>query len=396
MLSKLWARYGAIVLVIIFLLVCIGEYSHVLSNSLNKTDFIVFHSAAQIFLDKTQLLYDPHLQTNVQHQILAENSTKVLYYYLPFVNPLIVLIGFLPTVKLNALVAYKLMVLLYLALYFLLFTLIKRLIISNERSPFFIHLLLLSSAPVAMSVTNVQTVLLYLFVFIGLIYFYLKDNYLMTGVFAAFLWVNPQLALLLTLALLICGNKRLKTGILIGSFLFALINFLPLGKAWHTFISFFLWYSSQFATDTFLMISLYALIAQLGIFFKFINVLVWTYTSSFIVMYVSLYFVYVYRTKPHILLKLMPMLLVGTLLSGVHVHVHSASVLVFVFWYYYKYYKDNVYFWSMVVLGWVIFFADMFLIWKGSYMFFLPTIYIFCLYIMTVKEFRMATRVSNQ
>lgn len=373
-----------------FTIICV-YIQFLITHKVLNSDFRSFYTAAQIAINDPQQLYNFELQLQRQQQLNPNPEHPLVPPVLPFLNPPLFLVPFISITNLSYQQAYMIAVLTDLILVSASLILLQHIFpIITTNKIITATLIALTFAPVYYTLFLTQSAFLSLII-ISCIYLTLKrQQYFITGLLTGILWYKPQIALCLTLYLLLQKHPRLYFGLSIG-WLIHLITSLILGINPINYLSSLQWYIQHRES---LPENIAFMFSWQG-FFKDLTDLIpqtpyqqLSFTTS-ITTIITTFFIPNFTRHLTLQPIIFTTLICITLLSGFHIHYSEAVLLLFPFWHSLSAQtlsRNQILFISS---GWIIFLCTIFSPMYPQPLPFLPTV--FTLLIGTISFYHVLT-----
>lgn len=341
---------------LIFISIILAFVQIILSNPWYKSDFLSFYLNTQTWTSHPERLYDITLQYRYQLHLMGKDNIYFYpFIYLPvFLIPVRILLFLLPQQIYFGIVVFQLII--FVLCLFTLFRLFHLSLIHNM----LLLSILLSFTPVFVALFSTQSSVYLLFVYIFILKFFREKKYFWTGFATSFLLYKSQFLILPSLILLLSKNKPEVKGLLFGIFLNILTNIILLKGNFSQFIMTNIWYITEFESkieQTNLMVSFQSV---LSIFLFFLSRPVIYYISIITaVLILGIISVFLIKNKILVLNPTMGVifLVLGSLLSGMHVHTHDAVLLVIPLIYLYSITINKVLKYSILMWVYLSFFV---------------------------------------
>lgn len=362
-------------------------YPLFISSHVNS-DLRAFYTAAKIIQDNPTKLYNLDTQSQYQEELFFEYFPQKQAYLLPFVNPPFILIPIIPLTLLNFKTAYLTSGFFLFGLLLYCIYLLKNIFPVTNKS--LVILWALSFAPVYITLSEMQNSIVSLFLFILFYYLYKKRAFFLSGFVTSLLLYKPQIAFLLITYILLFGDKRAKKGLLIGSLFIIFLNLVLVNFDVIPFLEISHWYSTNFETNLIeakSKVSFLGLLAHLNYFFKFLPVQSLAWILSGFASILMFWTIFRLKKAQRFSGAAFCLVIITTILSGIHVHYHDAILLLIpLFWIYHKYdtWKTHL----IIGLGWTSFLIANLAIYSYKIIFFHPTIYLIFGYFLLIHLLR--------
>lgn len=386
-------------LIIPFLISIILTYGYLLSkHQFYLSDFTSFYSAAQILVKEPSNIYNFQLQKQYQFDLLPTHFINLPgNHFFPFINAPIILLPIIPLIIYSIQTAFSLyLVISIIIISFNLYLLTKIKPLINHHK-ILLSLICLAFAPTFITLFLGQNSFISLLIFIITYYLIKQKSWFFAGLAASTLLFKPQLTIVLFPYLFIRGSRTLKLGLTIGTIMFFLISilltqghFIDLFKSMATFIG----HPSNYSQVD---------ISWLG-FFTRIQYLIGHLPINIITIVISIITI---STTLLIIIKIPPhnsrfplvysLIIITTLLTGLHIHTHEAVLLFLpLFIYFRKYHSSTLN--LAIISGWLVFFLHFLFAFTPLnlyFPFFFPTVYLLVIYYLSLKQLISIKLKSN-
>lgn len=389
-------RHAAIFCLELFLCTVIVSYGILLrSNSFLESDFRIFYSAAVILRAEPQRLYDFTYQQEVQDRYIPRpvDMSKQYSAFLVFVYPPFYLLPFIPLTYLHPESAYRITqvilgLILVIAIYFL-----TRLFPPKAHAG---HLGLgaLAFAPVFESLRQTHISGIVLMLFIGIYACFRQKKYEFAGFLGSLLLYKIQLAVVLLIYMLFSRNKRMAGGFIIGSLILGGLSLLLMRGDPGSFFHMNVWYAFFHEGDAYKNISMLSwqgLFSALELFFfPAVSLRI----PAIAVSIMTLFFVFMFlprRIQDAKLPGLFSLIIITTLVSGLHVHQYEGVLLLFPLYVLFHYSASRKAY-LLAGAGWVILLLNIFTYTEVSPFYFLPALYLAASILFALRWIRAGSK----
>ncbi len=390
-----FVRHAGLFCLELFLLTIVVSYAIVLKEqSFPESDFRVFYSAAVLLRTEPDRLYDFASQQKVQDRYIPPHldMTKQYSAYLVYVYPPFYLLPFIPLTFLPPQVAYRIMQIV------LVLVLVGAVSLLMRRFPPRVHmgrlwLGALAFAPVFESLRQTHIAGVVLLIFMGIYDCFKRKKYMLAGLLGSLLFYKAQLISVLLLYFILSRNKPAVAGLLAGSLVLGGISLFLLQGNVVPFFEMNFWYAFLHEKEAFksiTMLSWQGLFSAIEVFFvPSVSMRIFALVASIVTIF--LVFVSIPRriqeTHAPILFSI---LIITTLVSGLHVHQYDGILLLFplcVLYHTSSSWKAH----TVAFLGWVIIFFNTFTYADFSPFYFLPAVYLAGVLLMGIVYLRKIT-----
>jgi hypothetical protein len=301
--------------------------SIIFSNQWYTSDFFSFYTGANLWATDPLHMYDLSLQYRYE---LDLNNTGNIYFY-----PYIYLPIFLVPIRFLLFLPPQYLYICTVIFQLILFAFCIYMLFRTFRIPFtnnlFLISFLVSFAPVFVALYNSQTSVFLFAVYTALLVSIWKRNFFWVGFIASFLLYKPQYFILPFLILMILQNINVRKGLLVGLLTHLCLNVVLLGGNIGQFVTSNIWYMTEFESkieQTNFMVSLQSLVSM-ALFFLTRPIL---YSISIFLGSAILVGLVMYMKRRSVFFKNpivgVVLLILGSLISGLHVHTHDAILLI--------------------------------------------------------------------
>lgn len=380
---------------IFLFLVILQSFVIIFSDTLYDADFRSLYTAAKIFLNDKDNLYNLHLQSEQQSTLFKQLTDVNRFAFLPFIYAPLTLIPVIPLTAFDFKTAH--LIAFFALAIFLgvdIYLLLK--MFSPKIPKYRMALISLSFAPVIVTLGNIQYSIILLTIFILVYKFIIQHKYFMAGFISSLLLIKIPLGLVLFICIMLFGKNKMRMGFIFGSILIVLINIVLLDFNISPFLKINYWYATHvevLSTLTLTMVSYQGFLSNLNNFIPFIPI---NKTAALLSSVTFVYFLIVLnkldkkmRFSPHAF----ALMIITTLLASPHMHYHNAVLLLFpLFWIYSKF--NNLKIHLLVTIGWITMFFGTFSSYNPYLFFFHPALFLLLGYWLLIRRLNTSRMTS--
>ncbi len=346
-----------------------------LQQPLAYTDLRSLYPAAQILQTQPQNLYEIGTQYDYEQRLVPEEVRPAEDQLVMMPYPPMILLLFAPFTSWSFSTAFLITGLLNTVILLLDIYLLNRLL-KPRVNKMLLLLMVLSFAPIYAVLTASQTTFLVLLIFLLIYGLLTRQKWFLSGLATSLLLIKPQFALFIGLYLVALRKKEIIAGLLLGGGFFMLAGRLLTPAFPREMLRLWSNYVGDQAVNWTTRISWAGFFTQVKNLWPGFHDTLWTIPASWLTMLISLWALLSVKIKRRSLPQIMNVILVTTLLTGVHIHSYESGLMLFPACYFLSRKRLDYVHYLLLFLGWIIFNLAVVSVNHQPPVYFLPTLFL--------------------